>query len=74
MENYAFMLAQQWINKIPAETAFSLQQQLDKLPNDKISSLGFLPLKDPVIGLVLGLFLGHFGAVDSIRAILDLES
>ena len=62
MDNYAFMLAQQWINKIPAETALPLQQQLDKLPNDKISSLGFLPLKDPVIGLVLGLFLGHFGA------------
>lgn len=62
MDNYAFMLAQQWVNKIPAETALPLQQQLDKLPNDKISSLGFLPLKDPVIGLVLGLFLGHFGA------------
>ncbi|AWK62486.1 TM2 domain-containing protein [Helicobacter cinaedi] len=62
MDNYAFMLTQQWANKIPAETAFSLQQQLDKFPNDKISSLGFLPLKDPVIGLVLGLFLGHFGA------------
>ncbi len=62
MENYAFMLAQQWVNKIPAETTLSLQQQLDKLPNDKLSSLGFLPLKDSVIGLVLGLFLGHFGA------------
>ncbi|WP_295739694.1 TM2 domain-containing protein [uncultured Helicobacter sp.] len=62
MDNYAFMLAQQWVNKIPAEATLSLQQQLDKLPNDKISSLGFLPLKDPVIGLVLGLFLGHFGA------------
>ena len=52
------MLTSAWSNKIPSEAAFMLQGRLEKIPEDKIQSLSFIPLKDPIIGLILGLFFG----------------
>ena len=52
------MLTSAWSNKIPSEAAFMLQGRLEKIPEDKIQVLSFIPLKDPIIGLILGLFFG----------------
>lgn len=35
-----------------------LQGRLEKIPEDKIQVLSFIPLKDPIIGLILGIFFG----------------
>ncbi len=62
MNNSALiMLTSAWSNKIPSEAAFMLQGRLEKIPEDKIQSLSFIPLKDPIIGLILGLFFGALG-------------
>ena len=62
MSNSALViLTSAWSNKIPSEAAFMLQGRLEKIPEDKIQSLGFISLKDPVIGLILGLFFGLLG-------------
>ncbi len=55
------MLTSAWSNKIPSEAAFMLQGRLEKIPEDKIQALSFIPLKDPIIGLILGLFFGALG-------------
>ena len=52
------MLTSAWGNKIPSEATFMLQGRLEKIPEDKIQVLSFIPLKDPIIGLILGLFFG----------------
>lgn len=59
MNNSALiMLTSAWGNKIPSEATFMLQGRLEKIPEDKIQVLSFIPLKDPIIGLILGLFFG----------------
>ncbi|RDU57239.1 TM2 domain-containing protein [Helicobacter sp. MIT 00-7814] len=55
------MLFAQWGSKIPDTNRLAIQQALEKVPDDKIASLSFIPLKDPIIGLILGLFFGVFG-------------
>lgn len=59
MNNSALiMITSAWGNKIPSEATFMLQGRLEKIPEDKIQVLSFIPLKDPIIGLILGLFFG----------------
>ncbi|CAM3451234.1 hypothetical protein HELA111659_10315 [Helicobacter labetoulli] len=58
MNNSAFiMLTSAWSNKIPSEAAFMLQGRLEKIPEDKIQSLSFIPLKDPSNWAYFGAFL-----------------
>ena len=47
--------------KIGANELIATQGRLDKIPDDKITSLALVELKNPIIGLVLGLFFGGFG-------------
>lgn len=62
MNNSALiMLTSMWSNKIPTDAVFILQGRLEKIPEDKIQSLSFIPLKEPIVGLILGLFFGVFG-------------
>lgn len=65
MNNY-FMILNAWQDKIPSESVFGLQKQLETQLKDAdenaLSQLSMIQLKDPIIGLVLGLFLGVFGA------------
>lgn len=49
-------------DKLPDNAALVLQERLTKLPEDKLSSLSLIQLKNPVVGLILGLFFGLFGA------------
>lgn len=51
-----------WQDKISQGSALMLRGMLEKVPEDKIPILSTIQLKNPVIGLVLGLFLGIFGA------------
>ena len=55
------MLVSTWDGKIPSEQVFNLSKTLEKADDDTLSSLAMLPLKNPIIGLMLGLFLGPFG-------------
>ena len=52
-----------WNNKIPSESYFMLQKQLESINIDENSAfaLSALPLKEPFVGLLLGFFLGVFG-------------
>lgn len=54
-------LLSSWSDKIPDSANFILQATLEKVPEDKLGSLAIIHLKDPVIGLVLGLFFGYWG-------------
>ena len=47
--------------KIGVNELIATQGRLDKIPDDKITSLALVELKNPIIGLVLGLFFGGFG-------------
>ncbi len=52
-----------WAGKIPEESTLVLQERISKATDtNKVASLSMLPLKTPVVGLVLGLFFGGFGA------------
>ncbi len=57
-----FLFLNQWEDKIPSEATYMLQESLKKLPADKASSLDTINLKSPIVGLILGLLLGGFGA------------
>lgn len=57
----ALMLLSSWSDKIPSESAFMLQNQLENVDERVASSLAVLPLKEPFVGLLLGFFLGVFG-------------
>lgn len=50
-----------WQDKIPQDCVPALQDQLGKVPEDKIPVLSAVQLKNPIVGLLLGLFLGVFG-------------
>lgn len=63
MENGAIAsLVGQWNGKIPADSVYSLQEELKSVSDDKQMMLASLPLKSQIVGLILGLFLGFFGA------------
>ncbi len=47
--------------KIGANELIAAQGRLEKIPDDKITSLALVELKSPVIGLILGLLFGGFG-------------
>ncbi len=51
-----------WKDKLPADSLPLLQDELKKMPNDKVVNLSQVKLKDPIIGLILGFFLGIFAA------------
>lgn len=59
--NKSVMLVSSWDGKIPSEQVFNLSKTLEKADDDTLSALAMLPLKNPIIGLMLGLFLGPFG-------------
>lgn len=50
-----------WQDKIPAESVLILQDQLKNIPEDRTAPLMGIQLKSPLIGLILGIFLGVFG-------------
>lgn len=63
MENGAIAsLVGQWNGKIPADSVYSLQEELKSVSDDKQMMLASLPLKSQIVGLILGLCLGGFGA------------
>ncbi len=63
MENGAIAsLIGQWNGRIPADSVYSLQEELKSISDDKQIVLASLPLKSQVVGLILGLCLGSFGA------------
>lgn len=62
MQPLTLLIAQQWADKIPSDKAALLYQQLEKVPDNKLNYLALVPIKNPVVGLILGVFLGHFGA------------
>lgn len=57
----ALMLLSSWNDKIPSESAFMLQNQLENIDEKSVVALSMVPLKEPFIGLLLGIFLGVFG-------------
>lgn len=61
MNAYGAVLVQQWSGKIPQDSQIMLTQRLEKLDDDKVAAVGIVALKNPVIGLVLGLFFGGLG-------------
>lgn len=60
--NNPIMIVSSWDNKIPSEQVFNLQKTLESVDDSALSALSMIQLKDPVIGLLLGLFFGVFGA------------
>lgn len=56
-------LLSSWNDKIPSESYFMLQKQLESINIDENSAfaLSALPLKEPFLGLILGICLGVFG-------------
>lgn len=59
--NQAAMFLSQWSDSIPEGSGLMLQSRLEKLDESKIPSLATIALKSPIVGLILGLFLGAFG-------------
>lgn len=59
--NRSVMLVSSWDGKIPSEQVFNLSKSLEKADDNTLSALAMLSLKNPIIGLMLGLFLGPFG-------------
>ncbi|WP_297813464.1 NINE protein [uncultured Helicobacter sp.] len=60
-QNVVNSLMSQWRGKIPSDSTFGIQEELKSL-NGGAERLYGLPLKSKVVGLLLGLFLGSFGA------------
>lgn len=61
MNNQATLFLSQWSDKIPEGSGLMLQPRLEKLDESKLSSLAITNLKNPIVGLVLGLCFGGFG-------------
>lgn len=55
------ILMTSWQGKIPDENVLALQQALEKVPDDKMATLSAIPLKNPIVGLILGLCFCYFG-------------
>lgn len=47
-------------DKIGVNELIAIQGRLEKIPDDKIPNLALVELKNPVIGLILGLLFGGF--------------
>ncbi len=62
MNNQTIAFISQWSDSIPDGSGLMLQDRLAKLDEDKIPALAAITLKSPIVGLILGLFLGYFGA------------
>lgn len=60
---YAFVQSYMiiWEDKVPKESLHLLQIALSKVPEKNAVFLAHIPLKSPIIGLILGIFLGGFG-------------
>lgn len=62
MENSnVVVLVSVWRDKIPSESVMMVQQSLEKVPDENSGSLGMIALKNPIIGLILGIFFGYLG-------------
>lgn len=48
-------------DKIPNESIYFMQDKLENIDDKKANHLSMLNLKDPKIGLILGIFLGMLG-------------
>lgn len=48
-------------DKIDENGLMAIQNKLENISDDKIMNLTIIPLKYPLIGLILGLFFGGFG-------------
>lgn len=59
--NSIAMLMMGWQDKIPQDSKLLLQEKLKEVSEDKMPILSAVQLKNSVIGLVLGLFLGGLG-------------
>ncbi|MFC0309499.1 TM2 domain-containing protein [Gallibacterium trehalosifermentans] len=49
-------------DKLPADAAIYVKDKLDALSPEKASQVSMLSFKNPMTGLILGLFLGTLGA------------
>ncbi|TLE02797.1 NINE protein [Helicobacter japonicus] len=59
----ASIVGENWKGKVTKDSLSSLQGRLAQIKNaNSIGSLGFLQLKSPVVGLILGLLFGGFAA------------
>lgn len=67
--NNAVFLASSWDDKIPSNQVFTLSKTLENIDESSIAALSALPLKSPILGLILGLFFGMLGFI---RATLGL--
>lgn len=50
-----------WQDKIPQNSILDIQEKLKDISEDKVSLLSVIQLKSPIIGLILGFFLGTLG-------------
>lgn len=57
-----FILQSQYNDKLPHNALLLLQPRLEKLTNAEIESLSFVPLKNPIVGLLLHWFFWFLGA------------
>ena len=62
MNDKVMVIVSTWGDKLPKSAPLLLQERLQKLPEDKLSHLSLIQLKDPIVGLVLGVCLGIVGA------------
>ena len=60
--NNAFMLISTWQGKIPNTQAFALQKKLEECDESDLNALSMVRLKEPFVGLLLGILLGFLGA------------
>lgn len=60
-QNAVHNLMSQWRGKIPSDSVYQIQEELKSF-NGGAEGLYGLPLKSKVVGLLLGFFLGSFGA------------
>lgn len=62
MSNNIDMLLMSYNKYLPEENLFILRQKLESMDEDKVRVLYSVPMKDPVISLVLSLVAGYLGA------------
>ena len=57
----AVMLLSNWADKIPQDKMAALQSELARVDDSTALILATLPLKDPVLGIILSVLLGMMG-------------
>lgn len=55
------LLISTYADKFKPEHIMAIRQKLETMPDDSYTALQVLPLKSPMIGILLGLFLGGLG-------------